>query len=275
MSNNAQKTPMGRSFNQFTERKILDALQVTGRALPCSVVSVDGAIITVQFEVTGPFTLPQVSIPLFGPEYVRYPIQPGDQGVAFAADARLGGVSGLSAGVTDLAQPANLGSLVFFPIGNATWGAVDPQSVTIYGPNGVVLRDTGSHTVMTLTPSGISVICATSFTLSVGPCAFSMNSSGVYSITGTTGSMSAATLGLSGTTLGLSGTTVSMSGTTVGVSGTTVSLTDASHTTGPTTMHDAWNALISWLSTHQHYYSGSGPTTGYPTTSFTGGNIAP
>lgn len=247
MSNNAQKTPMGRSFNQFTERKILDALQVTGRALPCSVVSVDGAIITVQFEVTGPFTLPQVSIPLFGPEYVRYPIRPGDQGVAFAADARLGGVSGLSAGVTDLAQPANLGSLVFFPIGNATWGAVDPQSVTIYGPNGVVLRDTGSHTVMTLTPSGISVICATSFTLSVGPCAFSMNSSGVYSITGTTGTIEA----------------------------TNLALTDGAHTTGPTIMNLAWAALVSWLNTHQHYSSAPSSATSYPIVAFSGGSIAP
>lgn len=237
---NAQKTPLGRSLNQFTERKIVDALQVTGRALPCSVVSVAGSIITVQFEVSGPFTLPHVEVPLFGPEYIRYPIKAGDMGVVFAADARLGGVSGLGGGVADLTQPSNLGSLVFFPIGNATWGSVDPNSVTIYGPNGVVLRDTGSATTMTLTPAGISVIAATQFTVSCGACSLTMTSAGVFTI-----------------------------------SGSTVTMTDSLHSTGPTTMHSAWSALVTWLNGHDHTSNTSGSPTSAPITPFSGGSIAP
>ena len=81
MSNNAQKTPFARTQNIFAEKKIADALQLTGKALPCSVVSASGAIITVQFEIQSEFTLPQVTIPLFGPEYIRYPIKAGDSGV--------------------------------------------------------------------------------------------------------------------------------------------------------------------------------------------------
>jgi len=51
----------------------------------------------------------------------------------------------------------NLANLVFFPIGNKNWSAVDTQAVTIYGPNGVVLRDTNSGSVITLTPTLISI----------------------------------------------------------------------------------------------------------------------
>lgn len=157
MSNNAQKTPLSTSLNKIANKKVTDALQLVGKALPCSVTGVSGAIITVKFEVMSDFTLPEVTIPLFGPEYIRYPIQLGDLGIVFATDARLGGVSGLGGGVADLSQPANLTALVFFPIGNKTWGSVDPNSVTIYGPNGVVLRDTGSASVITLTPNGVVI----------------------------------------------------------------------------------------------------------------------
>lgn len=157
MVNNVQKTPLTKSLNQFAKAKIQDAIQTTGRALPCSVVSVTGAIVKVKFEVQSGFTLPQVTVPLFGPEYIRYPIQPGDKGVVFAADAYLGGMSGLGGGVADLTPRNNLAALVFFPIGNKNWSVVDPQSVTVYGPNGVVIRDMGSAVTLTLTPGGIAI----------------------------------------------------------------------------------------------------------------------
>jgi hypothetical protein len=133
-------------------------MQLEGQALPCSVVSVSGAIVVVKFEVQSSFTLPRVTMPLFGPEYIRYPIQQGDKGFAVPADARLGGISGLGGGVADLNQPNNLAALVFLPIGSKDWTTVDPNAVTIYGPNGVVLRDTGSNCIITLTPSQVTIV---------------------------------------------------------------------------------------------------------------------
>ena len=168
MTGNVQKTPFGGYLNVFAETKIQQQLQLTGKALPCTVVAVSGAIITVNFQISSRFTLPQIQVPLFGPEYIRYPIQVGDKGCVFAADARLGAMTGLGGGVADLSAPGNLGALVFFPVGNKTWSAVDPNSVTIYGPNGVTLYDTGKNSSLTLTPNGIVMVGKNTITATVG-----------------------------------------------------------------------------------------------------------
>ncbi len=153
-----QKTPLAQTLTRFTQLKINDAFQRMGKALPCHVVSVHGSIVTVSFEVNSKITLPNVTIPIYGAEYIRLPIQPGCKGVTFPADVRLSGVSGIGGGIADLSQPANLTALVFLPIGNAGWGAPDdPDAVCIYGPNGVRLRDSGGASSVVLTPSGIAV----------------------------------------------------------------------------------------------------------------------
>jgi len=173
MDNIDQKIPFAQSINTFTDRKIYDALQAAGQSWPCHVVEVNGPIVTVAFDLITPstITLPQVTVPLFGPEYIRYPIQVGDLGVCFAASVSLRGASGLGTGKADFSNPGNLTSLVFFPIGNKNWSSVDPDAVTIYGPNGVVIRDTNSGAVVTLTPTGI--------TANVGNSTITMNSSEV------------------------------------------------------------------------------------------------
>lgn len=151
MSDNALKTPLGQSLNRFGQKKAQDAIALLGRALPASVVHVTGSIVTVKFEVTAtPFTIPNVTCPLFGPEYIRYPIQVGDKGVCFPSDVYLGGMSGLGGGVADLTQRAPLAALVFFPIGNKTWTAPDdPNKVVIYGPDGVIIRSlNGVHKII-------------------------------------------------------------------------------------------------------------------------------
>lgn len=186
MRDNSQKISFVHSQNQFVERKINEALQLSGKALPCTVSAVNGSIITVNFEVQSKITLPKVTCPLFGPEYIRYPVQVGDKGVVFSADASLGSMSGLGSGVATLTNVGNLSSLVFFPIGNKSFGAVDPNSVTIYGPNGTVLRDTGSATVMTLTPSGIVVTTAGSISMSAAGGVSMTLAGGVATIAATT-----------------------------------------------------------------------------------------
>jgi hypothetical protein len=174
MTNHALKKAFAQSIHPFAQKKALDQIQLTGKALPCSVVSVQGAIITVKFEIQDIYTLPNVTVPLFGPIYIRYPIQKGDKGMVIPADAYLGGMSGLGGGTANLTRRGNLSALVFLPIANTDWATVDPQSVTIYGPNGVVLRDTDSHTTFTLTPSSINIVVETDYKITVGNAVFEM-----------------------------------------------------------------------------------------------------
>lgn len=145
MSDNAQKTPLARSLNTVATRRAQDLIQQLGKALPASVVAVSGSIVTVKFELISPYTLPQVTCPMFGPEYIRYPTKVGDKGMVLPADAYLGGISGLGGGIADLSIPANLSALVFFPIASSKWSATDdPNAVVIYGPDGVILRNTAN-----------------------------------------------------------------------------------------------------------------------------------
>lgn len=179
MSDNALKTPLARSLNRFAESKIHDALQIRRKGLPAVVVSVSGAIVTVAFDVISGFTLPQVTLPLFGPEYIRYPIQVGCKGVVLPMDADIAPISGLSTGTADLSPCPNLTALVFLPISNTAWSSVDPDSVTIYGPNGVVLRDSASQTTFVLTPTGIVATGQNTISMTVGTSSVVVTASGV------------------------------------------------------------------------------------------------
>jgi len=237
MSDNSLKNPLFRSLSNATQTKILDAITLSGKALPCHVISAQGAMITVAFDLQSTYTLPQITIPLFGPVYIRYPIQPGDLGIVIPADARLGYTSGQGGGLADLSQPANLAALVFLPIGNTQWSAVDPNAVTIYGPNGVVLRDTGSHSTFVLTPTTITCVSPNQIQLQSGSTTMTLTPSG-WSITGTDGSLS-----------------------------------DGSHTTSVSLMNSVWASLETWANTHTHPVSGSTATA--TNTPYTGGNIAP
>lgn len=153
-----QKIPLARSLPRAIDEQVNNAFQKSGQALPCSVTAVSGAVVTVKFEVNSSFTLPNITIPLAGAEYIRYPIQIGDKGYVVPAAARLAGMSDIGGGVSDLSLPANLTAMVFFPFGNAKWATVDSQAVVIYGPNGVVLKDTGGESTVTLTPLGVAVV---------------------------------------------------------------------------------------------------------------------
>lgn len=146
MADNAQKTPIAQTLNRFADGKITSAAQLLGKSIPASAVSVDGTntIVTVKLEVQGaPFKFPEITCPVYGPQWVRWPIQPGDPGVCFSSEYYLGGMSGLGGGVAGLNQMMNLGTLVWFPIGNANFNATDnAQAVVIYGPDGAIIRTT-------------------------------------------------------------------------------------------------------------------------------------
>ena len=230
-----QKLNFGRNMNRFTEQKFDEAFQAAGKVLPASIVAQEGNMVTVAFELHDtPYVFPQVTIPLFGPQYIRYPMQPGDKGIVIPADTYLGGVSGQGGGIADLTPPANLSALVFLPVSNTEWESVDGNVVTIYGPEGVTIRDQGSNTTFLLTPGSITIAAVNQFKVTVGDTVLTLTQ-GMWSLTGISGK-----------------------------------LEDSTASTSPDIMHTGWAALVAWLNAHQHTNGNGGSNTGTPTTTFNG-----
>jgi hypothetical protein len=175
LAGNAIKTPFTESINRFGAKKANDALQLEGKELPASVVSFADNMVTASFQVTGYGALPAVTVGVAMSRYVRLPIQAGDKGILRAADAVLGGITGLGTGIAGPAKPGNLGALIFEPVSNTAWpDPIDPNAVEIGGPNGVVMKLENSPT------STCSIIANSSgITLRFGAHSIVINSSGV------------------------------------------------------------------------------------------------
>lgn len=226
----AQKLNLNKSLNNFAQNKIEDAAQVAGRPLPAVVVAQSGKMVTVSVSINSGFTIPELTVPIFGPEYVRYPMQAGDKGMLLNMGIYVGGMSGQGGGVADLTVPQNLSALVYLPISNTEWASVDPNVVTVYGPEGVTIRDKDSNTTFLLTPEAITIAAPNNFKVTVG-----------------------------GTILNLTPTGWSLEG----VNG---ALTDGGGTTSPAVMNEAWQALRSWANSHVHTNGNGGSNTGQATT---------
>lgn len=140
----SQKYRFNQQVNAAASDRARDALEQTGKALPCSVVSVSGSIVTVKFEVISGFTLPNVTIPHFGGEWIRYPVQVGDKGVVIPCDARLNDTANIGTGKATMTSAANLTSLIFMPIASTQWTATDdPNKLELYGHDGVIIKQGG------------------------------------------------------------------------------------------------------------------------------------
>lgn len=174
---NAQKKPFADSMSRFVEAKVLAEIRKRGQSLPGHVVEVvSSMIVTVNFDVQG-FSCPVVTMPVAGAQYLRMPIQTGDQGVALSASVPIANISGLGTGNPDLATlNANLSMLTWFPVGNINWDAVDLNTLVLYGPpggNGVLLQD-----VITAPGATVSVKNGV-ITLSAGGHTIEISSAGV------------------------------------------------------------------------------------------------
>ncbi|HBK3102622.1 TPA: hypothetical protein ACQIYV_002699 [Escherichia coli] len=230
-----QKLNFGRNMNRFAEQKFQEAFQAAGKILPASIVEQKGNMVTVAFELHDtPYVFPNVTIPLFGPQYIRYPMQPGDKGIVIPADTYLGGVSGQGGGIADLTPPANLSALVYLPISNTEWEAVDGNVVTIYGPEGVTIRDQGSNTTFLLTPDSVTIATPGHFKVTVGSTILTLTN-GMWSLTGQAGK-----------------------------------LEDEIASTSPAIMHAGWQALVLWCNSHLHSNGNGGSNTGTTITPFNG-----
>ena len=155
----SQKIPFADSLSNAIQTKIEENEQSSGQCYPCHVIEVNGAIVTINFDVIAPdgVTLPPVICPIAESQYVRLPVQVGDKGIAISANTRLGGISNLGLGYAPLINPSNLGGLVFMPIGDKKWFTVDGAYLFMYGINGVELTTINQDCKLTLNSSGITI----------------------------------------------------------------------------------------------------------------------
>lgn len=153
------RRPFAQSLDAGQRSAATSAVRQSAQKWPCVVTQVQGSIVTVSFQVSTPWTLQTMRMPMFGPEWIRYPIQVGTKGYAMAADTTLGHMSGLGAPtVPNVDLKANLGSLVFMPIANVDWGVpIDPNALELYGPNGVILHPVDNSSNATVAPNKITL----------------------------------------------------------------------------------------------------------------------
>ncbi|WP_256097496.1 hypothetical protein [Burkholderia cenocepacia] len=135
-------------------------------------MKVSGAIVTVEFELQGTWTLPPVTIPKAESSWIRNPTQVGDKGITVPADAYLGGISGLGGGTADFRRRGNLSALVFLPVSNAGSGPDDPNAAQVCGPNGMIARTTQG------TPSSC-IVNQSGVTMEYGGASLSLTASGI------------------------------------------------------------------------------------------------
>ena len=140
MSSN-QRFDFRTKLNELAQNQARKAIEQLGTSLPASIVSITGQIATVKFEVLPIGQLPQVKIPIMGSKYVQHPFQQGDMGFVVPIDASIFTVAGMTTGTANMNPLPNLSSLVFFPIGNMKWEAVDPNTLVLTGLTDTLLRD--------------------------------------------------------------------------------------------------------------------------------------
>lgn len=163
MADNFSKLWLQKNQNALAINRASQEIKRQGRALPCRVTAVNGAIVTVEFEVdTSPWTLPPITIPKAESPWVRMPTQVGDFGYTAPADVYLGGISGLGKGIANFLRRGNLSNLVFTPVSNANSAPDDPNAAQVCGPNGARIRTTTGTTSSVVTnTSGTTITFGT------------------------------------------------------------------------------------------------------------------
>jgi len=161
VSENGQTTPLARTLTEFVQNEIARQIQLRGYSLPVSIVEVEGAFVTVKFEVQSPdFTFPNIKVPQAISRYARPPTQIGDKGFVVSADVYLGGVTGLGGGYANFDRlDSNLSTLVYVPLSNTSWPSVDQNAYNITAPNGAVIKDDSGTCQISLTSSSITLRC--------------------------------------------------------------------------------------------------------------------
>lgn len=179
MAENYAKLWFQQKANQLAINRIQQAIENQGYALPCHVVKVTGAVVTVAFDVqNSPQSLPNITIPKAESPWIRMPTQVGDKGVTMPADVYLGGVSGIGGGTATMTRRGNLSTLVFVPVSNANSAPVDQNAAQVQGPNGAIIRTTTGTTSQIVTNESGTTITFGTTSLTINAAGITMTYNG-------------------------------------------------------------------------------------------------
>ena len=168
MTDLAKKVSLADNISQAIRWQNQSDNAQSGWQLPCVVKAVDDidGFVTVSFQVTNTaLNLPEITIPIIGWRYIRYPIQVGDAGLTISIDTNLNYISGQVSGITTMTSQGNLGpTLAFMPIMQKSMANSDnKQAVVVVGPQGAIIRDDASNSVVTISPTQIRLQSGSSF----------------------------------------------------------------------------------------------------------------
>ena len=154
MADNFETLWIQTSLNRQARTRAAEAIEAIGKPLPSSVVAINGSLIQVKFEITGPgpwATLPLLWLPKAESQWLRAPVQVGDVGMVIPAATFLGGISGQGSGVANMGTDyGNLSTLVWVPVAAVSFGAPpDADKAWINGPAGSVVSDTAQTAATT------------------------------------------------------------------------------------------------------------------------------
>ena len=167
----------GQHLDQLGHRKASEAIEQLGMALPCYVVAVDGALVTVAFDLQQvPWTLPNITIPKLESPYFRMPMQVGDKGVTLPADASLSSIAGYNAAAPSWGRRGNLTALVFAPVSSKLSPPPNQTQAIAQGPGGALVQTSDGSVSINVTANGV--------TITVGADTWTFTSSGLTLSTG-------------------------------------------------------------------------------------------
>lgn len=173
-TNFLQKKSIQETVNTNAITRALETIQSTGRALPCVVIGVSGALVTISFDVeSSTWTIPNITIPKIESNWIKNPTQVGDKGFTVPSDLYLDKVSGQTTNTPTLGSSVpNLSALAFIPISNINSVLPDSNAALIQGPNGAIIQTAdGTTAKIIVNSSQISLI--------FGSSSIVINSSGV------------------------------------------------------------------------------------------------
>lgn len=154
-----QKYSFNVALSEMIQQKTADINALAGRLLPAHVVAVSGQLVTVHFDILPEpgVVYPDVTIPIATFEYLRWPVQVGDKGVTLCADVSLALQTGQGINLPSRAAPPSLTALYFLPLASTQFSEVDPNKITLYGPDGAVLRTQDNNSKITVNKQRIDM----------------------------------------------------------------------------------------------------------------------
>jgi hypothetical protein len=148
MNDNVQKLSFVKLLHDFTLTQAQNHFHISPKLLPCHVSKIlENDFLELTFDVTGPFTLPKISVPQTFSKYHREPTQVGDKGYTTASSNYLGGESGQSGGTASLYSRGNLTTSAFQPVSEKSFPKRDPNMyLQTGGPSGHTLQSADGTT---------------------------------------------------------------------------------------------------------------------------------